>query len=120
MKIKKLKSFNVQIWCGLKERNTGVRHNINEVESICQEFVNHIKECVSVSPTDFIYVDGKEKGVVIGFIKYPRFPRSNKKIKKRAIKLAKLLMNYFNQYIVTVTTPNESIMLTNELLKKDK
>jgi len=112
--ITKLNSYNIQIWSGLKETyNDEKIHTIDDVYKICDDFVNEVKDCVSVTETNFRYVDGFEKGVVIGYINYPRFPRDKKEILKRAMALAEKLMIELNQYRVTVTTPNESIMLEN-------
>ncbi len=118
--MKILKSYNVQVWCGLKERDTEVLHTIEEVNAICQKFVDEVGECVSVTPTEFIYTKGNENGVVIGFIQYPRFPRKKKQIKKRAIQLGTMLIFELNQYKVTVTTPSKSYMLENKTLEKTK
>ena len=115
--MKTKKGINIQVWCGLKERDTNVLHTIKEVKAICQKFVDEVGECVSVTPTDFIYTKGNEKGVNVGFIQYPRFPRKKKEIKRRAIQLATLLMFELNQYKVTITTPKKSIMLENNTLK---
>jgi hypothetical protein len=111
--MKILRSYNVQIWCGLKERDTGEIHTIEDVRAVCDKFVNEIKDCVTISATEYRYVNGHEKGVVIGYIQYPRFPRSRKEIRKRALKLGETLMYAFNQYKVTVTTPYKSYMLEN-------
>ena len=75
------KGYNVQIWCGLKERDTEYLHSIEEVKTICQKFVDEVGQCVSVTPTEFIYTKGNEEGVVVGFIIYPRFPKKKKQIR---------------------------------------
>jgi hypothetical protein len=109
------KAYNVQIWVGLQETYDEEKlHTIDEVENICQEFVNDVKDCVTVTPTKFKYVNGGENGAVIGWISYPRFPRKRKEIRKRALFLAEKLMNELNQYRVTVTTPFKSYMLENK------
>tara|TARA_R110000851_G_scaffold139486_1_gene276511 strand:+ start:199 stop:552 length:354 start_codon:yes stop_codon:yes gene_type:complete len=113
--MKILKSYNVQIWSGLKETyNNENIHDLDDVRAICDEFVNEFKDCVTVTPTEFRYVDGFEKGVIVGYISYPRFPRPDEGIKARAIVLGEKLMIGLNQYRVTITTPTESIMLENE------
>ena len=112
------KGYNVQIWCGLKERDTEYLHSIEEVKTICQKFVDEVGQCVSVTPTEFIYTKGNEEGVVVGFIIYPRFPKKKKQIRKQAIELAKILIVELCQYKVTVTTPTKSYMLENKSLKK--
>ena len=113
--MKVLKSYNVQIWCGLRENyNQNMVHDIADVREIVDEYVNMEKDCVTITPTEFRYVDGWEPGVVIGWSQYPRFPREEEEIAKRAITLASLLMYGLNQFKVTITTPEESIMLENE------
>lgn len=117
--MKILDSFNVQIWVGLKETyNDEKIHTIEDVYKICDEFVNDIKDCVSVTETSFRYVDGFEKGVIVGYIQYPRFPRESYEIADRALKLAEKLMLELNQYRVTITTPKESVMLENDKIKR--
>ena len=113
--MKILRAYNVQIWVGLQETyNKQKLHSIEEVETICQQFVNEVKDCVTVTPTKFKYVDGGENGAIVGWISYPRFPRSRKEIRKRALQLAEKLMLELNQYRVTVTTPFKSYMLENK------
>ena len=117
--MKTLKSYNVQIWVGLRPTYTESKsQSINLVKSICQRHCDKIGDCVTVTPTDFIYTNGNEKGAIIGFIQYPRFPREEDFIKENAIKLANELMIALSQYKVTITTPYESIMLENENVKR--
>jgi len=115
--MKILRSYNVQIWVGLKEcyQNDKV-HTIDDVRVICDKWVNGIKDCITITPTEFRYVDGNEIGVIIGYINYPRFPRTRKEIKRRALLLAENLMIELRQYKVTVTTPFKSYMLENQFL----
>jgi hypothetical protein len=39
---------------------------------------------VTFTETSFVYEDGDEPGIMIGFINYPRFPSSKRDIRKRA------------------------------------
>ena len=115
--MKTLRSYNVQIWVGLKNTyNDKIVYTLDEVRKICDNYVNDIKDCVTITPTEFRYVGGNESGVIVGYIQYPRFPRTKREIRKRALKLAELLMIELNQYRVTVTTPNKSYMLSNDSL----
>lgn len=117
--MKTLKAYNVQIWVGLKETyNNEKVHSIESVQNICDNWVNEIKDCVTITPTDFRYVNGCEPGVIVGYISYPRFPRSRKEIRRRALLLAERLMYELNQYRVTVTTPFKSYMLENENVER--
>ena len=117
--MKTLKSYNVQIWVGLKQTyNDDKIHSIEDVRDICDEWVNKIKDCVTITPTEFRYVNGSEPGVIIGYIQYPRFRRSRKEIRSRALELAERLMTALHQYRVTVTTPHKSYMLENKDISK--
>ena len=92
------RSYNVQIWLGLKEtKGTGKVHTIDNVRNICNIWCNEIKDCVSITPTEFHYVDGWEVGVIVGYIAYPRFFKSRKAIRKKALALAEKLMIAFKQ-----------------------
>lgn len=112
--MKVLIAYNVQIWVGLKEQYTDKIHTLDDVRKICDEFVNEVKDCITITPTEFRYVKGNENGVIIGYIQYPRFPRSEHDIKCRALMLGYKLMHELRQYRVTVTTPYKSYMLKNE------
>jgi hypothetical protein len=80
--MKKVKSFNVQIWVGLKEGYDGIENPIDLVYNICNKYVNENIYCVSVTETKFFYYEGYENGAVIGLINYARFPSSKRKILK--------------------------------------
>jgi len=110
--MKTLRQYNVQIWVGLRNRYSNYVHPIDDARRICQNYVNEIGDCVTITPTDYIYTNGSEPGVVIGYIQYPRFPRTRKEIRKRAIDLAEKLMVGLDQLKVTVTTPHKSYMLS--------
>ena len=114
--MKRVKTYNVQIWMGLREEYTDKVATMDAVREICDEWVNGIKDCITITPTEFRYVNGSERGVVIGYINYPRFPRSRKDIRKRAFKLCEILMTELRQTRATVTTPYKSYMLENPFL----
>jgi len=112
--MKKSSCFNVNIYCGLQETyDKNKLHIIEDAFKICDDFVNEVKDCVSVTETNFRYVDGSEKGIIVGYINYPRFPRTDKEILERALELANKLMIGLNQFRVTIVTNKESIMLEN-------
>jgi len=117
--MKKFNSYNIQIWVGLKETYDEKKlHSISEVYEMCSQFVNEIKDCVSITPTRFEYVGGGENGAVVGYINYPRFPRSKRELRRRSFLLAERLMIGLNQYRVTITTPNKSYMLENKNVER--
>ena len=106
-----LDSYNVQIWVGLRVGYTDTIHTMEEVEKICDAYVNEVKDCVTITPTQFRYVDGNEPGVIVGYINYPRFPRTPKEITTRALALGEVLMYGLDQNRVSVTTPDKTYML---------
>lgn len=119
MTIKELDAYNVDIYMGLKERESGMIHSVEELKDRLQEYCDIVGECVHVMECDYIYKKGREPGVKIGFIQYPRFPKSKEQMVERAKELSEGLMDLFNQLRVTIVTPSKSIMITNtKLLKK--
>lgn len=112
--MKKCQPYSVKVYCGLKEGYNGDLHSLNELKVKCQHFCNGVKLGVTITETEFVYVDGNEPGAIIGIINYPRFPKSEEEIKKIAIELAKVLMNEFKQIRVSIECPDEMIMLESE------
>ena len=68
--------------------------------------------CVTLTPTSFIYTAGVEEGVAVGFVNYPRFPKTYAEIEARALKVAEQLMTDLCQWSALVETPNETHWLT--------
>lgn len=104
-------SYNVQIWVGSRVGYTEKIHQITEVEKICDEFVNEIQACVTITQTQFRYVNGDEPGVMVGIINYPRFPSTQDELLGKAINLATRLMCGLEQKRVSITTPDKTYML---------
>ena len=116
--MKTVKTFTAIIYVGFKERNTDQLHDIAEVHGICQQWVNRVGQCVTVTPTEYIYTNGNEPGAVIGFINYPRFPSSRRILQHQALELAGQLMLGLNQYRVSIVFPHKTVMLSNPGLVK--
>ena len=89
-------SFYARIWIG------GDRA---EARRICRDFCDREGECVSVTDTDFLYTGGETGGIVVGFINYPRFPRSDAAIRERAEILAEILREELGQDSYTIEMP---------------
>ena len=107
-------TFTATIYIGFKERDTGVVHSIEECWVICQEFVNNVGLCVTVTPTEYIYTNGNEPGAAIGLINYPRFPSEPDVILFHAVALGTILLEAFDQYKVSIVCPNKTYMLESE------
>jgi len=110
------KTYEVNIWLGL---NPGYSteldqmiNNYEKVESICEKFCEK-GLCVTVTKTRFIYTGGKEDGVCIGLINYPRFPSSNHNVYMDAVELAYILMEELKQFRCTVIDSEETVVLEN-------
>jgi len=111
--MKSIPTFTAQIYVGLQEGYgyDGKTHNQCEVECICQEFVDEVGWCVSITRTRFVYTDGKESGVIVGIINYPRFPSTIEELKNKTIKLATILKEKLNQIRVSIVFSDETVML---------
>lgn len=75
---------------------------------IAQKFCDEVGGCVTVSKTTYVYTGGKEKGVIVGFINYPRFPNKPDEIETKANRLAELLLKGLNQQSYSIQTPDET------------
>ena len=109
--IKEVLTYQTTISLGLREQYTDKIHNINEVIEICQEYCDSIGLCVTVTPTYFIYTEGREDGCFIGLINYPRFPSSPEDIYKKAYNLTCILKERFNQLKVSIIYNDKTVMI---------
>jgi hypothetical protein len=109
-----VENYEVKIWIGLREGYTDTFFSEFDAVEIIKRWCNERKQCVSITPTRFVYVDGQEPGLVIGFINYPRFPMEKEEILNRALELGEALRKHFNQFRVSVTTPETTYLLEDE------
>ena len=114
MKNKVVPTWQAQLFLGLRAGYSDVIFSVDEVYRICQEYVDRIGWCVTVTPTKFIYKGGHEPGVIIGVIDYPRFPNNHNILRERIIELAKSLLAELGQFRVSIVFPDETIMLEKE------
>ncbi|RWO06271.1 MAG: hypothetical protein EOS07_21770 [Mesorhizobium sp.] len=77
----------------------------------CQEFVLE-GECVNFAPCEYIFTGGREPGVRVGLINYPRFPRSSSEIFDTAVRLAEFLITRLHQSSASVVASDRSVFLT--------
>ena len=85
MNLKIVPTFTATIYIGLKHHYSGDEMQIQIVEDFIQNWVNKIGMCVSVTKTHFLYSNGNEYGLIIGFINYPRFPSDEQTIREKVI-----------------------------------
>jgi hypothetical protein len=81
--------------------------NLAQAEQVCREFCWD-GACVTVTPTNYIYKGGEESGFVVGFINYPRFPKTTFLLNRQAESLAERLMTSLCQSSYTIETPAET------------
>lgn len=109
--MKTVKTITATIYVGLRHGYTKKICPVSRVRKAAQEYVNRVRLCVTVTPTEFIYVEGSEPGVIVGLINYPRFPSTKKVIKKQAMELAEILKRTAQQLKVSVVLPESTIMI---------
>lgn len=113
-----VKTFWANIFVGFRDSAHIVSGDIEKVRHICSKYVNKVGLCVTVTPTDFVYSTSceipsyaGEPGAVIGLINYPRFPADVVTIKAKAVELAIILGKELDQHRVTISFPDETVML---------
>lgn len=74
----------------------------------CRKWCMDNGDCVTVETVDYIYTGGAESGVRVGWINYPRFPRSPEELLSAAKGLAELLMVDMAQHSYSITTPGKT------------
>lgn len=74
---------------------------------ILQEYVTR-GECVSVMPVDYIYKYGREAGVCVSLVNYPRFPRSKETLNEIAHEIAETLLVKLGQGSYMIAGPDEN------------
>ncbi len=99
------------IFCGLKNTKTGVVHPRSVLDNVCQKYVDAVGLCVSVRDIDYIYTNGREPGISVTLINYPRFPSTPEIIRRHAVALAEQLRVAAEQERVTVMTSKDTVTL---------
>jgi hypothetical protein len=106
----KVPSFWATIYVGLRVRYTSEQHSFAEAGRIVSRYCDVVGLGVTMTPTEFVYKNGKEPGIAVGLINYPRFPSSPDDIRRHACNLAKGLRLSLGQARVSVVFPDETIM----------
>ncbi len=74
----------------------------------CQSFCDAKGLCVTVTETLYVYTGGREPGVRIGLINYPRFPKAPWEIDRIAFELACGLRTWLEQESFSIETATET------------
>ena len=115
-------TFTATIYVSAKEHYDGITHTYQETEQICQKYLDKIYQYkqhlgLAITPTNFLYRNGGENGFIIGLINYPRFPSSDEEITRKAIEIAKMFLNKFSQYRISVVTSNCTYLIDKSDIK---
>ena len=104
-------TFTAQIYVGSKVHETGEILPLSLAAEVCQEYVDEVGLCVSITPCEFIHSGGRESGVNIGLIHYPRFPSGAATIRAHALELASRLRIALKQQRASIVMPDETVMI---------
>ena len=102
LKMKKVKTINAKIYLGLRKGYGESVHTLDEVKNFLQEYVDKAGLCFTISPTTFVYSNGREEGAVIGLVNYPRFPKTKRELEILAEEIAELCKDRFNQERISI------------------
>lgn len=86
-------------------------YDVSDARKICRDYVDSVGLCVTLTPTEYIYVHGGEPGCAIGLINYPRFPSTPAQIREHALALGERLRIGLEQFKVSVVFHDETVML---------
>ena len=112
--MKEEQTYTADIYVGLmpgyNKPNIDFKERRQLVENICQKYCNAVGMGLTITDMEFIYTDGSEKGVVIGLINYPRFPKDPKQIRDIAKELVSELMLRLEQERISVVCSDVTTM----------
>lgn len=98
--IKRARSFPVTIF---------IAGSYSKAIKIVQKYCDEVGYCVTIDHTYYVYKDGKEEGVVVGLINYPRFPSEPTNIIDKAKEIAEMLRVGLGQESYSIQTPHDTI-----------
>ncbi|OCP21980.1 MULTISPECIES: hypothetical protein [unclassified Ensifer] len=79
-----------------------------DARRVCREFCDKVGLCVTVHSVDYVYTGDTERGVRVGLINYPRFPKTPGQIEEQAYFLAMMLRERLGQESFSIETPQET------------
>ena len=106
-------TYTATIYVGTRRGYDGEIKPYEEVAKIIQDWVDSVGMCVTVTPTEYIYTGGREPGIIVGFINYPRFPEAPRNIELKVLDLAQILLRECKQMGLSIVFPDRTLMLSN-------
>lgn len=103
----KAPSFTVDIY---------VAGDYDRARDVCRAWTFQVSRCVSVSPVDYVYTGGEEKGVRVTLVNYPRFPKAHppEEITAEAVDLGNRIALVLQQWSYLVVGPTWSEWYTRK------
>lgn len=85
---------------------------LESIKNECARFCFEVGLCVNVQETEFIYTGGRETGVAILLLNYPRFPCDPPAMMGLAEELAKRLIESVAQHSALIVGPSITRWMT--------
>lgn len=70
--------------------------------------------CVTIEPTQYVFLGGEEGGYVVGLVNYPRFPETPENVLERAKDLALKLLDETYQISILVMAADKTIWISKD------
>jgi hypothetical protein len=86
--------------------------DVNDAKRALTKLASQQGACWSVEPTEYIYSGGRETGVVVRSINYPRFAKNTDQLEQEAVNTAKYLIAELGQGSCSIVGPKDTIWLT--------
>lgn len=83
--------------------------DIAHAKNVCAAVCFEQGLCVTVEPVTFVYTGGREEGMRIGLINYPRFPVDENALGAAARTLADRLLHEMHQHSYSIVGPKETL-----------
>lgn len=117
VKFKKESFYEARLYIGSRRGYNGPvfsQWELNQAVGDFQVLLGDKASAVRVTPTTFQFGTYVEAGWEIAAIQYPRFPKDEVVIKNFMVQLAKHLMEKFDQNRISVSDPEEVVLLERE------
>ena len=98
--IKHTRSFPVSIY---------MAGSYSKALKLIQEYCDQVGYCVTIHSNLYVYRGGKEAGIRVGLINYPRFPSDPVTIVAKATEIAEKLRVGLKQESYSIETPHDTI-----------
>jgi len=105
MKRVQVRSYPVSIFIAGKD--------VALAEVVCGDYCDDVGLCVTVTLTEYVYTKGKDFGIIVGLINYPRFPLRPKQIWTHAEALAERLRFEMRQESYTIQAPDKTVWFSH-------